>query len=162
MDAEQFERRCSAGRQALTSGTPAEAMEHLGHAMALWRGSAMVDVVDAPAIAAEQIRLNERRLTATELWLRAGLACGRHDVLIPELESLVTAHPLREHFRELLMTALYESGRRADALSVYRNLRRTLREELGIDPGAGIQRLERTILQGGEVNMPLLPVPVDR
>ncbi|GGR07210.1 hypothetical protein GCM10015536_10290 [Streptomyces griseomycini] len=156
LDAEQFDGHCSAGRLALATGTPAEAMEHLGRAVALWRGAAMSDVVDTRAIAAERVRLDERRLVATEMWLRAGLASGQHDVLIPELESLVTAHPLREYFRELLMTALYETGRRADALSVSRNLRRVLREELGLDPGAAVQRLERTILLGEDVSLPLL------
>ncbi|SCL44181.1 DNA-binding transcriptional activator of the SARP family [Micromonospora citrea] len=156
LDADQFDRFCAEGRRALAAAAPAEAMERLGQAMALWRGAAMADVGNAPAIVAERIRMHERRLTATELWLRAGLACGRHDILIPELESLVVAHPLRERLRELLMTALYETGRRADALSVARYLRRLLREELGIDPGAEIQRLERTILLGEDVDLSLL------
>lgn len=156
LDAELFDRLCVEGRQSLDAGSAGVAMDSLGRAMALWRGPALVDVPAAPAIVAEGNRLNERRLAATEMWLRAGLACGRHDQLIPELETLVAVHPLREHFRELLMTALYETGRQADALRACRDLRHTLREELGIDPGAGIQQLERTILLGEPVNLPLV------
>ncbi|MFG3420237.1 BTAD domain-containing putative transcriptional regulator [Micromonospora sp. NPDC049460] len=164
LDVDRFDALCADGRRALATAAYEEAMAHFGQAMALWRGTAMADVGNAPAVAAERIRMTERRLAATELWLRAGLACGRHDVLIPELECLVVAHPLRERFRELLMTALYETGRRADALSVARHLRCLLREELGIDPGAQIQRLERTILLGEDVDLSLLrplAVPTD-
>ena len=160
LDSDHFATLSSAGRHALAGGSPAEASADLGRALELWRGSAMANVTDTPAIAAERVRLNERRLAALEAWLRAGLACGRHEMVIPELESLVVAHPLREHFRELLMTALYETGRQADALAVARDLRSTLREELGVDPGIEVQRLERAILVGTDPNLAPLRRPL--
>ena len=92
-------------------------------------------------------RLEEIRLSALELRIDADLAIGRHDELVGELEALVAAHPLREGLRTSLMTALYRSGRQAEALEAYRDARRTLVDELGIEPSTALQELERAILR---------------
>src|SRR5439155_22266627 len=91
-------------------------------------------------------RLEELRLLALEKRLEADLAVGRHAEAVPELEVLVREHPLRESLRGLLMLALYRGGRQADALAVYQDARARLVEELGLDPGEPLQRLEKAIL----------------
>ncbi|MEX2253136.1 MAG: AfsR/SARP family transcriptional regulator, partial [Thermoleophilaceae bacterium] len=93
------------------------------------------------------IRLEEIRLAALELRIDADLALGRHDELVGEIEALVAEHPLREHLRMYLMTALYRSDRQADALDAYKNVRRVLVDELGIDPSPALQGLEQAILR---------------
>ena len=93
------------------------------------------------------MRLEELRFTALEERIDAELACGRHADLIGELETLIAAHPLRERLRGQLMLALYRSGRQAEALHAYRAARQELAEELGLEPGEALRRLERAILQ---------------
>jgi DNA-binding SARP family transcriptional activator len=120
--------------------------EALRHADLLWRGSALADVMLFGSLAAEVEALDELRLEALEDRLEADLEAGRHRELIPELEILAAQHPLRERLLEQLMIALYRSGRQADALATYRLARRRLVDELGLDPGAAVMRLERAIL----------------
>ncbi len=91
-------------------------------------------------------RLEELRLVALEQRLEADLALGRDAEVVPELEALVREHPLRENLRGLLILALYRAGRQADALAAYQDARATLVEELGLDPGQALQRLEKAIL----------------
>ena len=146
IDLGRFERLLAAGRSALASGNPEEAHEHLAGALELWRGRALADLEDLPFAQAEARRLEELKLTALEERLDADLALGRHAELIPELERLVSQEPLRERLRGQLMLALYRSGRQAEALDVYRRLRRELAEELGLEPGEALQKLERSIL----------------
>jgi DNA-binding SARP family transcriptional activator len=123
------------------------AADLLRQALALWRGPALAEVADEPFAHAEARRLEELRLAAVEERIDAELALGRQRELVPELESLVAANPLRERAAGQLMRALYASGRQADALAVYRDLRRHLVEELGIEPSPELQQLERAILQ---------------
>ena len=94
----------------------------------------------------EAVRLDELCIAALEERIEADLASGLHAELIAELEALVAAHPLRERSQALLMQALYQSGRQADALAVYREARRKLVEELGVEPGNELRELERAIL----------------
>src|SRR5204863_6523987 len=141
VDVFEFERLTQAGRSALTIGDAAGAAETLRRALDLWRGSP----TDLPQL--EALRLEELRLTALEDRTDAELALGRHVQLVGELERLVAEQPLRERIRGQLMLALYRSGRQADALAVYQRARRTLVEELGIEPGASLRRLERGILE---------------
>src|SRR5262249_7571465 len=98
-------------------------------------------------VQAEARRLSELRLTAREDRVDAELELGRHEELVPELEGLVDQNPLRERLRGQLMVALYRSGRQADALEVYRQGRKELMDELGLDPGDDLRRLERAILR---------------
>ena len=131
----------------LARGLAADASARLDDALALWRGPALADFAyesfAQPAIA----RLEEIRLAALELRIDANLALGRHDELIGELEALIAEHPLRERLRGHLMTALYQSGRQAEALDVYQDARRALVDELGLDPSPALQELERAILR---------------
>jgi DNA-binding SARP family transcriptional activator len=95
-----------------------------------------------------------------EARIDAQLALGRHAALIPELEALVDQEPLRERLRGQLMLALYRSGRQADALTVYRQARRTLTEQVGIEPGPELRELERKILtQDESIAAPPPPAP---
>ena len=139
LDVRRFERLVADARRL----EPSEAAPLYREALALWRGTPLCDV-DLPVEAA---RLEELRLAATERWIDAELALGNAAEVVPELESLVAAHPLREAFRAQLMHALYASGRQAEALDAYRSARRTLVDELGIEPGARLQELEQAILR---------------
>ncbi|HEV2903036.1 MAG TPA: BTAD domain-containing putative transcriptional regulator [Gaiellaceae bacterium] len=115
-------------------------------ALELWRGPALVGV-DAPFASAEAARLDDLRLAAVERRIDAELDKGAHDVLLPELERLISEHPYRERLRGQLMRALYRGGRQAEALDAYREARRTLREDLGVEPGPELRRLEGAILR---------------
>lgn len=144
IDIGRFERLLAAAR---SSGDAAARAEQLRHALSLFRGEPLFDFrYDAFARDAVQ-RLEELRLTASEELMAAELDLGRHEAALPELERLVTAHPLRERLRAQLMLALYRAGRQAEALHVYQEGRRVLVEELGIDPGPALQELERKILE---------------
>jgi DNA-binding SARP family transcriptional activator len=147
LDLHRFERLAADGRHALAAGDPAAAATALREALALWRGPALADVVEADVARVEAARLDELRLAALDERLRADLALGRHAEVVPELDALVAEHPLREGFRAHLMLALYRSGRQSDALAVYRDAHRTLGRELGIDPGHALRELEAAILR---------------
>jgi hypothetical protein len=118
----------------------------LAEALSLWRGPALADLANEPALAVESARLDELRISALEQRIDADLELGAHEQLVPELEALVGEHPLRERLRGQLILALYRSGRQAEALETYRETRRVLVEELGIEPGAELRELERAIL----------------
>ena len=124
-----------------------EAAALLREALALWRGPPLADLAyedfATPAIA----RLEEARLAALEERIDADLQLGRQTALVGELEELVARHPQRERLRGQLMLALYRSGRQAEALEAYQTGRRALVEELGIEPGPELQRLQRQILE---------------
>jgi predicted ATPase/DNA-binding SARP family transcriptional activator len=141
VDVFEFDRLALAGRSALTIGDAGGAAETLGAALDLWRGPVPTDLPQA-----ETLRLEELRLGAQEDRIDAELALGRHAQLVGELERLVAEQPLREGLRGQLMLALYRSGRQADALAVYQRARRTLVDELGIEPGESLRKLERAIL----------------
>ena len=126
---------------------PTQAAASLRAALQLWRGQALADLANGPGPRVEAARLEELRLSAVEDRIEADLALGRHADVVGELEALVAAHPLRERLQGQLMIALYRGGRQAEALKVYQAARRTLVEELGLEPGPALQRLERAILQ---------------
>lgn len=147
LDLDRFERLVDEGRTLLARGLPADASGRLRDALSLWRGPALADFAYESFAQAAIARLEEIRLAALELRIDAGLALGRHDGLVPELEALVVEQPHRERLRAQLMTALYRCGRQADALDAYRDARHALVDELGIEPGAALQELERAILR---------------
>jgi YVTN family beta-propeller protein len=128
--------------QAVADGRP----EALAGALALWRGSPLAQVAYYDFARAEIDRLEELHLSAIETRIDADLEQGRHAAVAPELEALTHAYPLRERFLEQLMLALYRSGRQADALETYRQARRALDAELGLEPSRHLQELERKIL----------------
>ncbi|MFD5772985.1 BTAD domain-containing putative transcriptional regulator [Streptomyces fungicidicus] len=142
-----FRQYAARGAAALTGGTPGTAARVLRQALGVWRGTALGGVCD-PLADLERDRLEEERLTTLEQRLSADLELGRHAEVIPELMALIAAHPLREGLRGQLMTALYRSGRQADALAAYRAARATLAEELGLEPCAELQRLHQALLTG--------------
>jgi DNA-binding SARP family transcriptional activator len=126
---------------------PVDASRVLAEALALWRGPALAEFASEPFGPEAATRLEDSRLAALEERIEADLALGRHAGLIPELEELVAAQPLRERPRAHLMLALYRAGRQADALELYRSTRRTFVDDLGIDPSPELQDLERAILR---------------
>jgi len=150
LDLHRFQSLTEEGRRALAAGRPDEAEERLREALALWRGPPLAEFAYESFAQVEIARLEELRLSALEERIEADLALGRHHDLIPEVEALVAANPLRERLRGQLMIALYRSGRQAEALQVYQQARHTLVDELGIEPGQALQRLEQAILQQDE------------
>jgi DNA-binding SARP family transcriptional activator len=147
LDLQVFEDLAREGSGALERGDAREASAALGRALALWRGPALADLTDEPQLDPVRGRLEELRVLALERRLEADLAVGRHDDVVGDLEQLIDAHPLRERPRGLLMTALYRSGRQADALETFRAARSTLVEELGIEPSAWLVELHGAILR---------------
>ncbi len=145
-DARRFETLVAEGREALAAGEAGRAAQVLAEALALWRGTAYVEVADESWARAEAGRLAELRLSATEDRIEAELSLGRHSALVPELELLVARDPAHERLVGQLMLALYRSGRQADALAAYRAARRSLVEELGLEPGPELRRLEAAVL----------------
>jgi DNA-binding SARP family transcriptional activator len=135
LDVEQFERLAAEGGRS-----------RLVEALALWRGPPLADVADARFARQEIGRLEERRLAVLEERIEADLSLGRHTELTAELESLVAEQPLRERLRALLMLALYRSGRQAEALAAYQDARRTLVDELGLEPGRELRDLHQRML----------------
>ena len=132
---------------ALAAGDASRASERLREALDLWRGQPLADLDSAGFVQLERARLEELRLSAVEERLDADLALGRQAELVAELHALAREHPLRERLRAQLMLALYRSGRQAEALDVYQQGRRLLAEELGLEPGEALKRLEHAILE---------------
>ncbi|WP_031076362.1 AfsR/SARP family transcriptional regulator [Streptomyces sp. NRRL WC-3742] len=146
LDLHAFERAAEQGRAELTAGRHESAAALLRGALAHWRGAPLTGTTEH-LTDRERPRLEELRLAALEHRLDADLELGRHDELVAELTSLVAEHPVRERLRGQLMTALHRCGRQADALGVYEHGRQLLAEELGVDPGPGLQGLHGAILR---------------
>ena len=146
LDASRFEDLVATGRRLLDQGRPGPARSALAEALALWRGDALAEFAyerfARPAIA----RWEELRMLPTEDLVQADLALGTHAPAIATLEGLVGRFPLRERLWGLLMVALYRDGRQGDALRAFARARAVLREELGVDPGPELARLESDIL----------------
>src|SRR5262249_46215348 len=152
LDSRRFETLLAEARAEHDAG---RAVKLLEQALALWHGPPFADLPYAPFAQSEARRLTELLLDAREERLEAELALGEHESVVSELEALVEENPLRERPRGALMLALYRSGRQADALEVYRQGRRVLREELGLEPGEELRRLEQQILnQDAEIGRP--------
>jgi DNA-binding SARP family transcriptional activator/WD40 repeat protein len=163
VDVRRFQRLLAEASRATDSGAPADAARE---ALALWRGPALSDVADEPFAAPEIRRLEELRLEASELAIDADLAAGRHLEVAGEIDALVAEHPLRERIHGQRMLALYRCGRQAEALEAYREARRTLVEEIGIEPGPELRRLHEAILRQDaslevETAVPELPRELD-
>jgi predicted ATPase/DNA-binding SARP family transcriptional activator len=150
VDAHRFERLLRESRDALGREQAEEAAEWLGEALSLWRGNALADFTYEAWAHDEIARLEELRLVAREEQAEAALALGRHAALVPELETFVREHPLRERTRAQLMLALYRCGRQAEALDAFQQARTRLVEDLGIDPSTELQALYKQILNQDE------------
>jgi DNA-binding SARP family transcriptional activator/tetratricopeptide (TPR) repeat protein len=146
LDLHEFESLVADGRRALAAGEAEPAASALAAAQALWRGPLLADVSPSASITTEAERADELRLAAAELRIEAELACYRSAQVIPELRRLVAENPIREGLWLLLMRALDEAGRHAEALDTYTQARAAIAEELGVDPGAELQRLHADLL----------------
>ena len=146
VDLHRFEDVVDAGRDLLRAGDAEQAAATLRDALGLWRGAPLADLAGEPFVAAEVARLEDLRLGALEDRIDADLACGRHARVVGELEALAASQPLRERLHGQLMVALYRCGRQADALGAYTRTRHRLVEQLGIEPGPELKRLEKAIL----------------
>ncbi|HEX8025759.1 MAG TPA: BTAD domain-containing putative transcriptional regulator, partial [Candidatus Limnocylindrales bacterium] len=147
LDIARAEGLATMGREALAAGDATGAARQLGEALALWRGVPLGDLATEAWALPEVERLSNLRAGITEDRIDAELELGRHAALVGELEALVDRSPLRERLRGQLMLALYRSGRQADALAAYHEARRTLDDELGLEPGRALQALEGAILR---------------
>jgi DNA-binding SARP family transcriptional activator len=144
VDLGRFERLTETAR---ADASPARRAELLRNALSLWRGPALTEFRHEPFAHTAARRLAELRLDALERRIEAELELGDHARLVGELEALVAEEPLREPLRASLMLALYRCGRQAEALERYRDGRRLLVEQLGIEPAPALQDLERRILR---------------
>ncbi|WP_427167438.1 AfsR/SARP family transcriptional regulator [Streptomyces sp. C1-1] len=147
-DVDRFEDLVARAGARHTGGDDRTAVQLLRSALGLWEGTPLAGV-PGPRAEAERRRLEERRLAALETRLRIELDLGQHARVLPELTALYEAHPLREALCELLVLALYRGGRRAEALAVYDRTRRTLVDELGIEPGPSLLAVRAGLLTDG-------------
>ena len=146
LDAYRFERLIADGRAELTGGRADRAAELLERALALWRGPPLGDFAYEPFAQSEAARLGELRIGAIEELTDAKLALGRHAEVVGSIDALIAEHPYRERLRAQKMLALYRSDRQADALQVFQDTRIRLVQDLGIEPGERLRRLERAVL----------------
>ncbi|MFG1917354.1 BTAD domain-containing putative transcriptional regulator [Micromonospora sp. NPDC048898] len=142
-DVEVAERLIREGTRSTDHG---QARTLLAGALDMWRGRSLADVASIDWLHAQAERLEHLRLVAVRALVDNRLALGEHASLVPELELLAQQHPLDEHIHEQLMVALYRAGRQSDALATYRRLRRTLRDDLGIEPSRALRDREGAIL----------------
>jgi DNA-binding SARP family transcriptional activator/tetratricopeptide (TPR) repeat protein len=160
VDILRFEATAARGLHALRASRCEQAARELREALALWRGTPLSDVPCDQLVVRHARRLEEMRLQALEGRIEADLCSGRHSEVAAELRELAAAEPLRERLQGLLMLALYRDGRRADALAAFRNARRVLIDEVGVEPGAELQRLHRQILNADPaLNVSVAPPP---
>lgn len=145
LDSHVFAQLTARAETLSRSGEMAAAAGLLRQALELWRGPTLSGITSRP-LTARATQLDEARLAALESCFDLDLRLGRHHQVIAEIVTLVAEHPLREQLRGLLMLALYRSGRQAEALEVYRVGRELLIDELGLDPGEELRRLEAAIL----------------
>jgi len=167
IDTVQFAQLVAAGGQARSAGSSADAAVLLRQALDLWRGEALSDVGPALLFDAETARLGELRLRAFEDLYAVRLELGEAPEVLAALQVFAAAHPLREGLQELLVLALYQCGRQAEALAAYDVTRAWLRDELGLDPGPGLRDLHARLLRhepGLQVDRPAragsLPTPL--
>ncbi|CAL9641084.1 AfsR/SARP family transcriptional regulator [Streptomyces werraensis] len=154
-DVREFERLAGLGYRAMDADDFAGAARHLRDALGLWTGGALADVQTGAQLEIETRRLEETRLCALDQRIEADLRLGRHRELLGELTVLVSRHRTHENLHGQLMLALHRSGRRSEALEVYQRLRNALVRELGLEPSAGLRRMQRSILMSGPESVPV-------
>jgi DNA-binding SARP family transcriptional activator/tetratricopeptide (TPR) repeat protein len=162
LDLQEFESQVVDGRNALAAGDLRSAAMLLSDALSLWRGPLLADVPPSPLLTSQADRAAELWLAATELRIEADLACERAAQVVPELRGLVQEHPMRERLWLLLMRALEDAGRRAEALEAFAQAREVIAAELGVDPGADLQRFHRELLAADASSAAAPPVPRPR
>lgn len=147
LDLDVFDELAARGRGALRDQDPLTARDAFRRALALWRGEPFAGL-DSDALRARAGHIAERRVEVLEQCLDAELRLGLHHEALGEITALAAEYPLRERPALQLMTALHRCGRRAEALAAYQAVRRTFVDELGLEPGPALQRLESAILNG--------------
>jgi DNA-binding SARP family transcriptional activator/tetratricopeptide (TPR) repeat protein len=145
VDVQAFEEFRARAQEQHDAGSHEQELRLLEAALDLWHGEALSGI-PGPYAASQRQRLSELRVATLERRAEARLALGGHLDLATELADLVSEHPMRESLRRLQMLALYRSGRPAEALEVYRETRRVLRAELGIEPSPALRQLQQQIL----------------
>ncbi|MFF8591624.1 BTAD domain-containing putative transcriptional regulator [Streptomyces sp. NPDC015220] len=148
LDLHLFMNELQSGSDAMRGGEPERAAGHFVRALQVWKGNPLEGMAVGPALQGELERLEELRLLVIEHCAQVRLEMGQSDALVPELRSLTRQHPFRERLWEMLIIALHRMGRQADALAAYTRVRRTLADELGIDPSDRLRYLEEQILRG--------------
>jgi predicted ATPase/DNA-binding SARP family transcriptional activator len=146
VDALRFEELLARTRSAMRADDAGQSAELAARALALWRGRPLQGLPDSPWIGAEAARLEALRTDALEEQFEAALALGEHTQVVGRIRRVLEEHPFRERLWEQLMMALYRSGRQAEALEAFGQARRMLAEQLGVEPGPGLQRLQAAIL----------------
>ncbi len=159
LDLGRFEALRGAGVAYANAGAPADAAAMFRGALDLLRGEPLADVDSSRIQRDDGHRLAELRIQTWEAYLDAEIAVGRHREILGDLGGLVAQFPLHERFHEQWMLALYRLGRRADALAAFQAVRTLLVDELGIEPGPGLQQLQRMALDDGpaEADTPVVP-----
>lgn len=147
LDANEVETHVAEANQLVTNGESEHAARQLRMALDLWRGPVLAGIT-SPALQPKIVRWEERRLAITEQYTKLELALGNSSEVIGELLGAVAEQPLRERSRVLLMLALEQAGRKAEALEVYADARRVLRQELGIEPGSELRSMHDAVLRG--------------
>ncbi|MFJ1586533.1 BTAD domain-containing putative transcriptional regulator [Streptomyces sp. NPDC088197] len=159
LDLHVFDELAARGRAAAADGRPAAARAAFREALDLWNGDPLPEV-DSPVVQTKLVRISERRFEVLEECLDAELRLGLHHEVLGEISALAAEFPLRERPAVQLMTALYRCGRQAEALAAYHQVRRTFIEELGIEPGPVLLKLELAILNGsGDLDLPQTAAP---
>ncbi|MFG2877700.1 BTAD domain-containing putative transcriptional regulator [Streptomyces sp. NPDC048337] len=146
VDYKLFELHVSRGASALRNAQYEAACDHLRQAMSLWRGSVLSNIATGPLLKSHITHLEDCRVQALEMRIEARCALGLHRDSIPELRTLVHDYPLHEGFHSQLINALHHTGRRAEALEAYQAVRGLLRDELGLEPSALVQRAHERVL----------------
>jgi predicted ATPase/DNA-binding SARP family transcriptional activator len=170
LDVARFRMLCQAGRTAMRQGDNQAGRELLAEGLALWRGQPFPDLDGVAEALPEVAGLAEERLSAVQDRIHADLALGHGADLVAELDVLTASYPLRETFQAQRIVALYRAGRQAEALEAYREVRRLLRDELGVDPHPELRRLETAVLRQDptldapkvEAHIRRLPAPAHR
>jgi predicted ATPase/DNA-binding SARP family transcriptional activator len=158
VDIDDFERLGSEGRRLVAGGELESGATTLREALSLVRGEPLAEFAFSPFASSERVRLEEVRISTLEARLEAELGLGRPEAL-SELEALCAEFPFREHLWALKMAALYRAGRQADALRAYAEAYRVLAEELGVEPGPELQRLEAMVLGHDPILDPTARLP---
>ncbi|MHC3471307.1 AfsR/SARP family transcriptional regulator [Streptomyces sp. 7R007] len=151
LDCHAFLRLMDKGREHVREFRDEEAARCFEEALALWRGPVLADLGDGPILKGYMTWLEEQRLEGMKMLIDAKLRLGCHRELVGWLYSVTSEYPLHEEFYRQLMLALYRSDRQADALAVYRSVRKLLRDELGLEPCQTLQDVQRAILAGEEL-----------
>ena len=146
VDAERFEELLARARSAARAGDAGRAAELVAGALALWRGRPLQGLPDSRWVGAEAARLEALRTDALEEQFESALALGKQAEVVGQIRRVLEEHPFRERLWGQLMLALYRSGRQAEALEAFGQARGLLAEELGVEPGPGLQRLQAAML----------------